>query len=382
MTRLDRVLRVDEAANLVEVEAGLTLGELYAFAAPRGLWLPVQPGYPAITIGGCIAANVHGKNPLREGTFERSVVGLTLFHPRHGTVQADSRANPVLFDLTCGGYGLTGVVLSATLRLEPLPGPVASLRRIPIGSLAEGLELVRRAASEKAFAYTWHDGTPSPRSFGRGFVFEGEVPPGPPPAASAQPRYRRLTAASRARLPFSLWGSFTSRALTTAFRRLEAMKAERVTMPLFDALFPFARRPEYFLFFGRRGLAEVQVLVPEESIDEFLVELQRRILASRAPVLMVSMKPLGGRQRFLRFAGEGVCVTVDLVRSPAGSSFLPILDEMTIAARGLPHIIKDSRLPARVVRECYPEYDAFRSALLAHDPARVFRSELSVRMGL
>jgi hypothetical protein len=160
------------------------------------------------------------------------------------------------------------------------------------------------------------------------------------------------------------------------------MKPERQTMPLFDALFPFARRPEYFLLFGRRGLAEVQVLVPNASIGEFLAELQRRILASGAPVLMVSMKPFGGSQRLLRFGGEGVCVTVNLVRSPAGLRFLPVLDEMTVAARGLPHIIKDSRLPAPVVRACYPEYDAFRSALLAHDPDRVFRSELSARLGL
>jgi len=160
------------------------------------------------------------------------------------------------------------------------------------------------------------------------------------------------------------------------------MKPERVTMPLFDALFPLARRPEYFLLFGRRGLAEVQLLVPDASIGEFLAELQRRILASGAPVLMVSMKPFGGSQRLLWFGGEGVCVTMNLVRSPAGLRFLPVLDEMTVAARGLPHIIKDSRLPAPIVRACYPEYDTFRSALLAHDPARVFRSELSARLGL
>jgi decaprenylphospho-beta-D-ribofuranose 2-oxidase len=84
----------------------------------------------------------------------------------------------------------------------------------------------------------------------------------------------------------------------------------------------------------------------------------------------------------LRFGGEGMCVTLNLVRSPAGLRFLPVLDEMTVAARGLPHIIKDSRLPAPVVRACYPEYDAFRSALLAHDPDRLFRSELSERLGL
>ena len=84
----------------------------------------------------------------------------------------------------------------------------------------------------------------------------------------------------------------------------------------------------------------------------------------------------------LRFGGEGVCVTVHLVRSPAGLRFLPVLDEMTVAARGLPHIIKDSRLPAPVVRACYPEYVAFRSALLSHDPDRLFLSELSERLGL
>jgi decaprenylphospho-beta-D-ribofuranose 2-oxidase len=382
MACLNRVLRFDEAMKLVEVEAGLTLGDLMVLTAPRGLWLPVQPGYPEITIGGCIAANVHGKNPLREGTFERSVVDVTLFHPRHGTIRLDAGAKSILFDLTCGGYGLTGVVISATLRLEPLPGPAVSLRRVPIGSLVEGLEFVRSAAVQKAFAYTWHDGTPSARSFGSGFVFEGDIPSGAPPAAPVPPDYYVLTASKRARLPFSLWNSFTSRFLTTVFRRLEDMKPERVTLPLFDALFPLARRPEYFLLFGRRGLAEFQVLVPHASIDGFLAELQERVLASEAPVVMVSLKPFGGNQRLLRFGGDGVCVTVNLVRSTTGLGFMRVLDEMTVAAKGLPHIIKDSRLPASVVRACYPEYDRFRSALLAHDPARVFRSELSARLGL
>jgi decaprenylphospho-beta-D-ribofuranose 2-oxidase len=381
MTRFNRVLRFDASARLVEVEAGMTLGGLFGLTAPRGLWLPVQPGYPDITIGGCIAANVHGKNPHSEGTFARSVADLKLCHARCGTVRIDRESEPELFEMTCGGYGLTGVILSATLRLEPLPGANASVHRIPITDLAEGLERVRALTDGNAFAYTWHDGTPSARTFGRGFVFQGTITPGPPPIRAALP-YRRLEASCRGRLPVPVWGRLTAPLLTGAFRRLEAMKRERVEMPLFHAMFPFARRGEYFLLFGRRGLAEYQALVPHGSIEAFLKDLQREVVRLRPPMVMLSMKLFRGSPHFLRFEGDGVCVTADLVRSPDGLAFLPVLDRLTTAAGGLPNIIKDSRLPVAVVRRCYPEYERFREKLRVYDPERRFRSELSERLEL
>jgi len=58
-------------------------------------------------VGGCIAANVHGKNQVREGTFVDSVLDLTLFHPDRGVLRLSPDTMPGLFDLTCGGYGLT-----------------------------------------------------------------------------------------------------------------------------------------------------------------------------------------------------------------------------------------------------------------------------------
>jgi decaprenylphospho-beta-D-ribofuranose 2-oxidase len=381
MTRLNGLLRIDHASRLVEVEAGMTLGGLFAITAPLGLWLPVQPGYPDITIGGCIAANVHGKNPHREGTFEQSVVSMNLYHPRRGTVRIGRESEAELFELTCGGYGLTGIILSATLRLEPLPGPVASVSRIPIDSLAEGLERVRALTESSAFAYTWHEGTPSARAFGRGFVFQGRIAPGPPPPVAVPP-YRRLVAASRGRLPVSVWGRRTTWLLAGGFRCLEALKPEVTEMPLFDAMFPFARRGEYFLLYGRRGLAEYQALVPHGAIAAFLHELEREVLRTRPPVVLLSMKLFRGSQRLLRFEGDGVCFTADMVRSPAGLGFLSVLDRLTTAAGGIPHIIKDSRLPVAVVGRCYPEYERFRERLRVYDPARRFRSELSERLEL
>jgi decaprenylphospho-beta-D-ribofuranose 2-oxidase len=97
---------------------------------------------------------------------------------------------------------------------------------------------------------------------------------------------------------------------------------------------------------------------------------------------MASMKLFRGDPGLVRFEGDGVCVTVDLVRSAEGVEFLSVLDRLTLDAGALPHIIKDSRLPRDVAARAYPGYEEFRARRLAHDPAHLFRSELSTRLGL
>ena len=76
MTRFDRLLAFDELAGLVTVEAGLRVGALTEFLAGRGHFLPVLPGYPAITVGGCLAFDVHGKSQHHSGNFSESVASL------------------------------------------------------------------------------------------------------------------------------------------------------------------------------------------------------------------------------------------------------------------------------------------------------------------
>ncbi|MFZ5878874.1 MAG: FAD-binding oxidoreductase, partial [Chloroflexota bacterium] len=143
MASFNRVIRFVPQERLIEVEAGITLGDLIGITTPQGVWLPVVPGYPGITVGGCIAANVHGKNPARNGAFINFVEEIVLFHPANGVTRVSRSADPHVFELTCGGYGLTGVILSATLRLETLPGSQLSRQRTTVGSLVEAARVLR-----------------------------------------------------------------------------------------------------------------------------------------------------------------------------------------------------------------------------------------------
>ena len=199
---------------------------------------------------------MHGKNPHEEGTFRHCVADLTLVHPRHGRLRISSDSEPALFELTLGGYGLTGIISSASLRLEPLEAQAVHLQRRPLESLSDGLTAVRSLTGSNDFAYTWHDGATSRGRFGSGFVYTGR-PADPVVGTRTDHRYPALTASTRAVLPFCGFQRWTTPLITAAFRRWEALKPESRTVSLFEALFPFARRREYFLLYGRPGLAEV-----------------------------------------------------------------------------------------------------------------------------
>ena len=116
LAAFDRVLAFDEQDGRIIVEAGARIGDVQRFALARGWYLPVAPGHPAATIGGCIAADVHGKNPARDGTFRAVVERIELYTAGGEVVVASAEQNAELFAATFAGFGLTGVISRATLK--------------------------------------------------------------------------------------------------------------------------------------------------------------------------------------------------------------------------------------------------------------------------
>jgi decaprenylphospho-beta-D-ribofuranose 2-oxidase len=383
MRRFDRILALDAVSRRIKVEAGLTLGRLLAFTTGRGLWITQIPGYPDITVGGAIAANVQGKGAFRAGTFRHAVVDVTLFHPDLGWMTLSRHEKPSVFELTLGGFGLTGIIVSATLQLEPLPGHEVSTQVSPLTTLSEGFARMRDVAEHCDFAYTWHDAAPTGASFGRGLLVEGEVLAGARPAGAFEPRYTILPpCGDEGRLPIALWGGPKTPLVNGAFRALNRLQPQRRRETLFDSLFPFARSSMYFRLFGPRGLMESQILVRLPDADHFLAELEGRIRKHRPPAIFISLKMMRGEETHVRFERHSLCVTVNMMRNSAGYDFSSVLDELTERFGGLPSIIKDSRLPKAVAEKCYAGIGGFRTELRAFDPARRFRSELSRRLDL
>jgi decaprenylphospho-beta-D-ribofuranose 2-oxidase len=378
MTAFDRLLAFDEKEATLRVEAGASLDRLLAWAHAKRLRLPVVPGYPRITVGGCIAADVHGKNPVCDGTFCDGVQALTIFHPARGYRSVTREGDPAAFEAACGGYGLTGLIVDATLRLVPAAASNVKLSTVPIDSLAQAAERLRES-KDSDFAYSWHDGAARKSLFGRGLVFLGSWTD--EPCAAADRSYAPMSSSSRAGSPFSLWNRATMRPANIVFRRLAAHRATRVESA-FDAEFPFARRTLYHRLYGRPGLAEIQVLVPHERLAQFIAELTAIVHDIDPPLAMMSMKQFSGRTQSLGMYGAGMLFALDLARDPATERFAAAVDELIVRVGAQPNVAKDSRLPAPIAARALPNYDRFRRRIRELDPDRLYESELSRRLEL
>lgn len=377
-TAFDRILDFDAASGTVEIEAGIRLGALFRFLAPRGFFLPVQPGHHAITVGGAIAADIHGKNPAREGTFLSQVKSLRLFHPAHGMIDASETQNRDLFRLTCGGFGLSGVIVSAQLQAKPIPGTL-TLTIHPVGGAREGAERLRALSPTHDLVYAWHDFARA-EGFGRGAVIAAQFDATRDAGADGALRPSRFSPERRARLPVALVTPWTIGWINRAY----AAKLRRSAGPvaLADALFPTRSSQPYLTLFGRKGFCETQAIIPDARYGDYVEELSALVRRSGATIALGVAKPFAGASEHLRFAGDGIGLALQLPRGAAASAFLAEHDRLVVAAAGRPNIIKDSRLPRAIVEATYPDCDRFRAALGRWDKERLFRSELSARLGL
>ena len=381
VSRFDRILSFDADRRLIEVEAGVSLGKLFQFLTPRGFHLPVQPGHPQVTIGGCIAANVHGKNQFAEGVFGGLVEKLELFHPDHGKFHASASENPDVFELTIGGYGLTGVILSAQLRLLPLPGWKICESRVKVRTLNDGFRELNRLKADYDMIYCWIDLAATGKQFGRGFIVAGKfIQGGNPP--ELQSRYKQLDPSTQRRFRPTVFSDAAMPQINRIYYYQKTLSKNDRPVPLFNFLFPAVGNEFFFDFFGPRGLIEQQVLLPYETIDAYLDEFIPMLRRHGRPVALATIKAFQGRQDLLHFNGTGFNFTIEVRNTPENVSFLNSLDELNCRFKGITNIIKDSRLKSDIIKRQYPAYEEFRERLDRYDPARRFSSSISERLAL
>jgi decaprenylphospho-beta-D-ribofuranose 2-oxidase len=375
----DRFLAFDADRMRVSVEPGVTVGELVRFAVGRGAWFPVLPGHPAITVGGCVAFNVHGKSQHDVGCFSDHVVSLTLLHPDHGELVCGPNDNAGIFELTLGGIGMTGYIVSITLQLQPLPGRGIRRTAHPVASLAAAVELMQSLAASggegPGTLYSWNDLNQRGASFGRGIVHAESFEPVAP---SSRGRYRRL-------VPGHRWGPqiarrrAATRVLSVGYTARERLTGGRVRS-VEDAAFPINGHEAYYRLFGRRGFREYQVLIPTDAWPAASREVQRLVAAADLPVTLGSLKLFRGAAKLLWFRGDGVCLAMDVAAGDASERLFAELDRVALDLGGLVNLSKDSRLAASTVRALYPGFGEFCRRLSDHDPKRRFDSMLRRRI--
>jgi decaprenylphospho-beta-D-ribofuranose 2-oxidase len=382
---LDHLGDVDEDSGTIEVGGGVSLHRLMQWVIPRGWFVAVTPGTRYVSVGGAIASDVHGKNHHCDGSFSRHVLAMTVATPS-GSVHLTPDDDPELFWATAGGMGLTGIVVTATLRLIPIETSwmrVDSRRFTELEGLMSSME---QADSDHRYSVAWLDCLRRKDRKRRSVLTVGdhaalaELPAKLRSRALEVPRDPRLTVPGI--VPARLANRVSVRVLNEGWFRVSS-SSHRALTPFAGYFHPLDGVGAWNLLYGPKGFVQYQFAVAPERGD-VIEDAVETIASSGMPSFLAVLKRFGpGTPGPLSFSQVGWTLALDFPVGPTGlPELLDRLDEMVAAADGRVYLAKDARLRPELLPVMYPRLGEMVTACRRVDPEGVLASDLSRRLGI
>lgn len=375
--------QVGPAGPVMELGAGVTIDELLRVSVPQGWFVPVTPGTRFVTMGGAFAADVHGKNHHRDGTFSQHVTEIALMLA-DGSQVSLNREDP-LFRATAGGMGLTGVITSLSVEMLPIETSRMVVNTSRSRDLDSLLSAMLEADERATYSVAWVDTLARGTNLGRAVLTTGEH--ARVDDLSLSHRADPLAYDPRQLLGTPSWmpNWALNRASVSAFNEVwfrKAPKHREGEIQGFPAYFhPLDSVRDWNRIYGKRGFLQYQFVVTDTEVVRHALE---KVSAAHCPVFLAVLKRFGpANDAPLSFPMAGWTLTLDIPTSVPGlSQMLDELDEEVVQAGGRIYLAKDSRMNPQHLCAMYPRLDEFRAARERVDPHRRWRSDLSNRLGL
>jgi decaprenylphospho-beta-D-ribofuranose 2-oxidase len=392
LTAMNRILEWDAATGLVRGEPGVTLSQLWQRVLPEGWWPPVVSGTMTTTLGGCLAANIHGKNNYRVGPIGEHVVEFTALLPTGAEVTCSPQKNADLFYSMIGGYGMLGIFTSVTLQMKKVESGLLEVYALPSHTLKEQLQQIEDGAPNYDYIVGWLDCI----SIGHGQVHAANyvhANEDPDPKKTMQLSYQNLPSRLFGVMPKSWlhyfmtpfvnnigwWGVNHAKYITSlrthTFRQSHAA---------FHFLLDYV--PDFERSYGRGGLIEYQSFLPKETALQAWTEMLDISKRQGLPSYLGVTKRHRPDKFLLTHANDGFSLAMDFKVTDGNrarlSTLLQEFDKIVLANGGRFYFVKNSETTAETTLKFYGEeaVEKFKKLKKRCDPNGLLESDLYRRI--
>lgn len=381
-------IRIDADAGIAHVDAAVSLDVLLRDIVPKGWFVPVTPGTRFVTVGGAVAADIHGKNHHADGSFGAHCTRLGMLMADGTSRSITPESDPALWWATIGGMGLTGLITDASFRLIRIESRhcVVDTQRVPnLDQLIEKME-----SSDHLYRYSvaWIDLVATGKHLGRSVLSMGnhasidDLRELKPKAVSAPLDFDPPVFPDIPRQPVNVWRRPSVRAFNELWYR-KTPRHHHGTESLTGFFHPLDMAGQWTRLYGRRGFLQYQFVLPFESIDTMRTIITKISEEGHASFLAV-LKRMGAESGgMLSFPKPGWTLTYDL---PAGVDGLGLwlaeLDELVLGAGGRHYLAKDALATPQAIAAGYPRLDEWKAIRKVADPDGVWASDQARRLDL
>ena len=373
----DYFIDFNEEKGLLHVQAGVLLSEILEAFVPRGWFLKVTPGTKLITVGGAIASDVHGKNHHVEGCFSACVQAFDMMLPDGEIVTCSKETTPELFKATCGGQGLTGVILNAKIYLKKINSRFIDQITIKTKNLKETFEAFEEY-SHMPYSVAWIDCLAKGDEIGKCLLMVGDF------RDDGKLDYRLKPQKT---IPFNFPSFALNNWSVRAFNWLyygkvkERVSRQRVDIDTF--FYPLDAIGHWNRIYGKNGFTQYQFILPKEKSYKGLEEILTAISKSGKGSFLAVLKLYGkANENWLSFPIEGYSLALDFKIEKGLFELLDRLDEIVVRYGGRIYLTKDVRVSKETFEKGYPDIEKFRTYRKENGMDEKFQSLQSQRVGI
>lgn len=374
---LHHLLDFDPQLGTLRCQAGATLDQLLRVLVPRGWFLPVTPGTRFVTLGGAVASDVHGKNHHQHGCFSEFVDELLLGLADGSRLSCSRSVHPELFHATCGGMGLTGLILEVSLRLAPIRSTAIEQTTFKAANLEEALQLFE-TQQHRTYSVAWIDCLARGADLGRSLLMVGE---------HAEDGDLQLPPARSLGVPLDMPGALLNRTSMQLFNTLYYQRARRPEssqrIHYQGFFYPLDGIRDWNRLYGKQGFLQYQFVIPKAAGLEGMRSILSRIAESRRGSFLAVLKVFGEQNRNpLSFPLAGYTLALDFKYDPGLFPLLDELDDRVLEQGGRIYLSKDARLNEARFKRSYPAWGQLQEIRARYGAQGKFVSRQAQRLGL
>jgi decaprenylphospho-beta-D-ribofuranose 2-oxidase len=376
-TYLDHFIEFDVTTGVLTCEAGVSIREILQLIVPKGWFVSVTPGSSFVTIGGAIASDVHGKNHHLSGTFSEHLLSFDLMLGSGEIISVTKDVYPDLFRATCGGMGLTGMILSARIQLKPIQSSRIIQSTIKTNCLEEVCEQfeVNHAST---YSVAWIDCLAKGKQLGRSLLMLGE---------HSQEGILELGKKKSQNLPIdmpqSLLNHYSIKALNSLYYHRVFSKTKTEIISFEPYFYPLDAIGNWNRLYGKAGFVQYQFVLPKAVGVMGLRQILEVIVKSGKGSFLAVLKAFGrSNENFLSFPIEGYTLALDFKMSEGTVQLIKQLDSMVVEMGGRIYLTKDALMSEASFKKTYPQWDQFESVRAKYGAIGKFVSSQSKRLGL
>jgi len=373
----DYFIDFNEETGLLHVQTGVLLSEILESFVPRGWFLKVTPGTKLITVGGAIASDIHGKNHHVEGCFSECIKEFNIMLADGEVATCSKEATPELFKATCGGQGLTGIILDAKIYLKKINSQYIDQTTIKTKNLKETFEAFEEY-QDKPYSVAWIDCLAKGNKIGKCLLMIGDF------RDDGKLDYKvKKQKSILFTFPSFVLNNWSVRVFNWLYYGKFKQRISKQVVDIDTFFYPLDAIGRWNRIYGKSGFTQYQFILPKESSYKGLEEILTAISKSGKGSFLAVLKLYGkANDNYLSFPMEGYSLALDFKIEKGLFDLLDKLDEIVVKYKGRIYLAKDVCVSKEIFEKGYPQIETFRRYRKENKMDSKFQSLQSKRVGI